>query len=93
MNNSHLISARYISPGNVTGARIALETWDLEQKKKVRKYFPWDHGVNFSDRVYCLLVNAGLEVEAYNSRDPEADHYITKWNFKALEELFGRSKS
>ena len=89
MNRAHYIVARYVGPTNTLGARIALETWDLERNKKTRKFYGWKYEHNFEEQLGEILEGAGLKELRDNWSHPEHVAITAKWDHEALKRLFG----
>lgn len=93
MNNSHLIEVKYIGPTNTQGSRVQLKTYDLAHRngdKPKRKVFCYDYTCNGAfSQAEKMLLKAGLEIIGCNTRNPDHDVIMLKWDFDKLCALFG----
>lgn len=93
MNNSHLIEVKYLGPTNTLGSRVQLKTYDLSHRngdKPNKKVLSYDYTCNgATQQALIFLANSGLEIIALNTRNPEHDVILCKWDFDKLCALFG----
>lgn len=89
MNNSHLIQVKFLGPTNSRGSRMKISTFDLLDKKAKSKVVSYDYSASSGlDQVLNALKQSGFDVVGINSRDPDKDYVMLKWDFEKLQEFF-----
>lgn len=91
MNNSHLIQLKYLGATNTKGSRIKIITFDILDGESKSKIVNFDYSASSAlDQVLNVLKQSGFDVVGINSRDPDKDFIMLKWDFEKLQEFFNK---